>query len=161
MASAQTWTDPELRLLASAKSCFAEFPRPGLVPLANDTVIYRLKTNVTEKELKSVEGTAIEESPWWFPRETYDAIIQKAGKARGNISGCARVGLAVPPRFNRDFDTLVAVTLLRPGFAYRGIASPQSYQKDSDFQLPGGLEQLWIPGLQRKDFRFKFFGWVN
>jgi hypothetical protein len=155
------WIDPELELSAGARSCFTLAPRPELVPLPVNTIIYWLRTNVTDREFKTVSGSAIEESPWWFPKETYDAIIRSATKARGNMSGVARVGLAVPPRFNRDFDTLVSVTLRSSGFAYRGLASPQSYGKDADFYLPGGMVQLWIPGLLARDFRFNFFGSIN
>ncbi len=154
------WTDPELALPEDVRSCFALAPRPELIALPVNTVIYRLRTNVSDREFKTVMGSAIEESPWWFPKQTYDSIIRAAGKARGNISGAARVGLAVPERFNRDFDSLVSVTLTKAGFAYSGKAAPQSYGKDSEFQLPGGFTQLWIPGLLRRDFRFNFFGSV-
>jgi hypothetical protein len=155
------WTDPALQMPEEIRNCFAISPRPELVPLPVSTVIYRLRTNVSDREFKSVAGSAIEESPWWFPTETYNAILRLACRASGDITGSARVGLAVPAGFNRDFDTLVEVRLTKAGFAYRGAAAPQPVAPGADFILRGGLIQLWIPGLLGRDFRFNFFGSIN
>jgi hypothetical protein len=53
---------------------------------------------------------------------------------------------------------MVVFSLLRRGFAYQGPASPQKLMEDGNTTLAGGLEQMWIPGLQHGEVRYKFFG---
>jgi hypothetical protein len=110
---------------------------------------------------QGVEGTNILESPWWFSRQTFNTIVGRAARANARITTAARSGLAVPPRWNEDFDTLVIFLLLKPGFAWAGPAAAQTWQKGGTTRLNGGLTQLWIPGLAQHEVRFKFFGSVE
>ena len=145
------WTNPQLPLPADVAECFSG--KPKLIGLAVWDEIYRLRTNRLE-----ADGTGILESPWWFTSRTFSQIVGRATRANVRITTSARSGLAVPPRFNTDFDTLVVFQILVPGFAYCGQASPQKWMKDGNTLLSGGMEQLWIPGLQKEEVRFKFFG---
>jgi hypothetical protein len=149
--SNQKWTNEKLSLPSDIRRCFLGQPR--LAPLSGGDNIYRLRTNRQDQC-----GTAIHESAWWFPRETYQRILSQAARTGLQITSCGRAGLAVPPRFNQDFDTLVICRLLRSGFCWRGQALPQPWSETIRFQLSGGFEQLWIPGLDPGDYRFEFFG---
>jgi hypothetical protein len=145
------WTDPDLVLTQNAASCF--LGTPVLTPLSVGTRIYRLRSNQQDQP-----GNSINESPWWFPHETYQRILGHVARSGLEFRTAARAGLAVPPRFNQDFDTLVICRLLHSGFCWRGPALPQLWGSQGDYRLPGGFEQLWIPGLQPSEFRYEFFG---
>src|SRR5688572_12235721 len=123
------WTDPELALTVEATACF-RLPVQR-ISLDVGERIYRLRTNRANKAgaslVKSREDRTNPDhgSPWWFRRETFDAIIRRAQQNRGNITAAGRAGLAVPVRFNTDFDTLVIYRLVRRGFAWSGPAADQ------------------------------------
>lgn len=145
------WTDPDLPLPADVAACFQGLPER--IRLREGTEICRMRTNRQE-----VAGNAIWESPWWFPRQTYNRIVERATRTGLPVKIAARSGLAVPKRFNADFDTLVVMALQRSGFAWAGPAAPQKWSQTFQVRLSGGFEQWWIPGLEQIDLRFKYFG---
>jgi hypothetical protein len=148
------WTDANLPL---PKEFAADFDgAPQRIALQVGTEICRMRSNGL-----GVEGTNILESPFWFSRQTFNAIVGRATRANARITTAARSGLAVPPRWNKDFDTLVIFLLLKPGFAWAGPTAAQSWQEGGARSLSGGLTQLWIPGLAEDEVRFKFFGSVE
>jgi hypothetical protein len=146
------WTDPNLTLPTKVAECFQGLPERIHVP--EGTEIYRLRTN-----RQDVVGNAIWESPWWFPKNTYNQIVGRGARTGMGVKVSARSGLAVPSRFNPDFDNLVIMSLLRSGFAWAGKAAPQKWSETFQVQLSGGFEQWWLPGLDQIDLRFKYFGW--
>jgi hypothetical protein len=148
--STQNWTNEKLTLPSEVAKNFLGAPR--LIPLFLGENIYRLRTN-----REGCLGNNILESPWWFPKETFREIVSRADKTKSPIRKIGRQILQVPKRFNEDFDTLVVFVLLRSGFAYRGQASPQTGVEGNNGRLLQA-DQLWIPGLQPNDVRFKFFG---
>jgi hypothetical protein len=148
------WTDPYLPLPTEVAECFSGLPERISVPEGTD--IYRFRTNRQE-----AAGNNIRESPWWFPKQTYGRIAKRAFGTGLGMKTAARSGLAVPRRFNEDFDNLVIVTLLRSGFVWAGKAAPQKWSDTFQVRLSGGLEQWWIPGLKQIDLHFKYFGWID
>lgn len=145
------WTDPNLTLPPDVAGCFQGLPRR--IELAAGTEICRMRTNRI-----GLPGDNIWESPWWFPRATYRRIVERAMQTGSPVRVVARSGLAVPKRFNHEFDNLVIVALLKSGFAWAGPAAPQKWSETFKVQLSGGFEQWWIPGLEQGDLRFRYFG---
>src|SRR5579863_9935161 len=107
------WTDPYLPLPPEVAECFEGLPSRIEVP--QGTEIYRLRTNRQE-----AAGSNIWESPWWFPETTFKQIASRAARSGMGVTTSARSGLAVPPRFNPDFNNIVIVSLVRSGFAWAG-----------------------------------------
>lgn len=149
-----TWTDPNLSLPSNIAECFQGLPQR--IPLAEGTSIYRLRTNRQDGA-----GSAIWESPWWFPKNTFDQIVGRAHRYETSVTVAARSGLAVPRRYNADFDTLIIVTLQRSGWAWSGPAAPQKWSEAFQVRLSGEFEQWWIPGLEQIDLRYEYFGGVG
>ena len=152
--SSEKYTNPNLPLPAEVAACFQGLPER--IHLEEGTAIYRLRTN-----RQNVDGNAIWESQWWFPKATFDQIVGRAQSTGLSVTVSARSGLAVPRRFNPDFDTLVIMTLQKSGWAWAGSAAPQKWSETFQVQLSGGFEQWWIPGLEQIDLRYKFFGSVS
>ncbi|WP_150757110.1 hypothetical protein [Pseudomonas fluorescens] len=100
-------------------------------------------------------------SPWWFPKETFDKLVGISSKADIPISSVARAGLAVPPRWNPEFESMISFTTLVSGFAYKGIAAPQYLFEQRGEKLSGGFVQLWIPNLKGSQVLLKNFGGVG
>jgi hypothetical protein len=148
------WTDPYLPLPPEVAECFEGLPSRIEVP--QGTEIYRLRTNRQE-----AAGSNIWESPWWFPETTFKQIASRAARSGMGVTTSARSGLAVPPRFNPDFNNIVIVSLVRSGFAWAGKTASQKWSETFQVRLSGGFEQWWLPGLEQIDLRFKFFGWVD
>lgn len=153
--STSTWTDPNLPLPPDIAECFQGVPRR--IHLEEDTKIYRMRTN---RQGDGVVGSNIWESAWWFPASTYDRIVSRAETSGKSVTVAARSGLAVPRRFNTDYDTLVIMRLQRSGFAWAGPAAPQKWSETVKVrvQLSGGFEQWWIPGLEQIDLKYVYFG---
>jgi hypothetical protein len=147
------WTNSKLHLPTDIARNFRS--PAAFVKLAVGTEICRLRTNRPD-----CAGQNILESPWWFSRSTFNRIVGRATRAHVSITTSGRDGLAVGKNFNEDFDTLVIFMLLRPGFAWCGPAGPQLWTAGGQTLLRGGLEQMWIPGLEDHDVHFKFFGSV-
>lgn len=145
------WTDPNLPLPGEVAECFQGIPER--IHLEEGAAIYRLRTN-----RQDVVGNAIWESPWWFPKATFDQIVGRADRTGSSVTVSARSGLAVTREFNPDFDTLVIMTLQRSGWTWAGPAAPQKWSETFQVQLSGGFEQWWIPGLEQIDLRYKYFG---
>jgi len=148
------WTDPNLPLPASVAECFQGLP--DRIRLPEGTEIYRLRTNRQE-----AVGSNIWESPWWFPKNTFNQIVGRASRTGMSVTISARSGLAVPSSFNPDFNNLVIMSVSRSGFAWAGKTAPQKWSETFQVQLSGGLVQWWIPGLEQIDLRYKFFGWPD
>jgi len=145
------WTDPNLPLPADVAQCFQGLPERIALPV--DTEICRLRTNRL-----GMSGDGIWESAWWFPRATQNKIVSRSVRSGSSVRIVARSALAVPKRFNADFDNLVIVALQKSGFAWAGAAAPQKWSETFKVRLSGGFEQWWIPGLEQGDIRFRYFG---
>jgi hypothetical protein len=151
VASPYKWTDANLPLPKEVALSFDGAPQK--IVLQVGTEICRMRTNQL-----NAKGASTLESPFWFPRQTLNTIFDRAARAKVRITTAARSGLAVRSDWNEYFDTLVIFLLLRPGFAWAGPARWQLWKEGGTTILPGGLPQLWIPGLEESEVRFTYFG---
>lgn len=145
----QDWQDPCLRLSEEASNAFTHDPAPKHTFIESGFLMYRLRTKISTLEQHKNPrnrpvGSNILKSPWWFTEQTYNKLIE----GDDEITSKARKLLAVPERFNKDFDNLVIIKTRMSGYCFKGLTSPMPIEKDGNEFLQGGHEQLWIPNLQ-------------
>ncbi|MCX7103309.1 MAG: hypothetical protein NTX38_17960 [Methylobacter sp.] len=158
------WQNACLRLNDEARNAFTSNPAPELIWIPNDFIMYRLRTKITSiSQYKSPDssprpvGSNILKSPWWFTEDTFEKLIN----GQGSITSTAREMLAVPTRFNADFDNLISIKTKVSGYCYLGLTSPMSLVENGKEYLKGGFEQIWIPNLQPSQVNILAYGDVG
>ena len=101
-------------------------------------------------------------SAWWFPKPTYQAIIQLHKSTDIPLDQIARSLGAIAFNFKEVIDSLVRGQLVAPKPGLKGRISPKALKslpphpgRPADLEriwTEGGLTQLWIPDLKRRDF---------
>lgn len=162
------WIDRHFPLPPDKRLCFSSKFEPGLICLPIGTRLYRLRSPASSIRIDCF-GKVVVERPlgggvlgeWWFDDVTYREIIDMSEQTDLGIDCIARLGLAVPIRFNLDFNTLIILSTLVAGCAYFGEAAPQSVEPFGLDTLPGGFNQLWVPKLLREQVLFQNYGGVR
>lgn len=155
LATTSDWTQATLQISAEAFDCFEG--TPARRPLTAGTTIYRLRSRRLAHGMPR-HGDRTLASPWWFPISTWKALLGDSATDERSIVSTAREGLAVRESWNPDFDMLIAVVLQTSGFGYEGAARAQPRDDPDLPKLPGGLTQIWIPGLQPHQVMLTTYG---
>ena len=87
-------------------------------------------------------------SPWWFRRDTFQAMAHMSKVQNCSIPEVARAKLAVTTEMNERLDHLCIIEVIQPVYAWEGPARHQSEPRDGGtVELMGGLRQLYLPHL--------------
>lgn len=112
---------------------------PSRIALPAGTKLYRFLTPASNHVLPA---------KWWYPGDTFTALLRLASAAHCSLAEAARSRLAVTVAWNRDMSHLCVVLTKVPIEAWRGAAKYQPASKaNREVLLLGGFQQLFIPDL--------------
>lgn len=88
--------------------------------------------------------------------DVFNTIKQKATRTESHLGATARRDFAVARRWGGKLDIVVRALLVGPLLGYFGIGTIQTFDADSDDDLPVWIPasealQIYIPGLREKD----------
>lgn len=153
--------DFETQTSAETKAAFKGHPTKTLFHASME--FYRLLT--TENARTGERGNEIFRSPWWFTREAFHRLAQRA-TPDFSIGTVARIRLAIPPRFNSKVEAVALVYLTQPVYGWVGIAERQPAGGLGSIYLGGGEEQVFLPnladnsGMGSEYARMRSFAWL-
>jgi hypothetical protein len=123
------------------------------------TSLYRIVTK--EDPINKVHGNNFVSGEFWIDHDTFIKISSKVNYdiPSKTITDLARNGLAITSKFSITADSIIGITLMQDAYAWKGTAARQLETSQNGMKkvYRGGLTQLWIPNLNEKIVRFKFF----
>ena len=93
-------------------------------------------------------GNELFNSPWWLPRETFEALTRMAYRSGAPLVDTARARLAVTRQWNPTLEWLAIIELTQSVYGWVGLTrqQPETHGHRSVL-LMGNLEQAYVPGL--------------
>ncbi len=147
-----------------------DYPKPYVVesfkngrfiktPIHSGTPLYRIVSK--EDQINNVRGNNFVSGEFWFDHDTFLKISSEVNYEvpSKSITDLSRHGLAITSKFSMTADSIIGVTLLQEVYAWKGTAAKQleTYKNGIKQLYHGGLTQLWIPNLNEKIVRYRFF----
>ena len=146
------------------------FPKPHVIEsfkngtfiktmIPSGSSLYRIVTK--EDSANSVLGNNFISGEFWIDHITFSKIASQVNyeAVSKSITALARNGLAITTKFSMVADSIIGITLTKDVYAWKGPAAKQleTFKNGMKMVYKGGLVQLWIPNLNEKVARFKFF----
>lgn len=93
-------------------------------------------------------GNELFNSPWWLPRETFDALTRIAHRTSAPLGDTVRARMAVTRQWNPTLEWLAVIELTQSVYGWVGLTRQQpEIHGHRSVILMGNLEQAYVPGL--------------